>query len=202
MLKRFAVAALLSAAVASSAGAVPITYVTQGVVDFVHFAAVTGVAVGDSFTATFTVETSTPGQIGGNANIDTYLDSVTSVSFSIGAYTGGTGAAWDIRVQDAGSFDQFRMAAGQQSGGNAGPIGGGPFGDFSLVLDGGSGAGVVSGALAVPTDVTLFSSTEFSFNAGTVAGHITSIQLVPEPSIAALLAAGVLALALRRRAAA
>ncbi len=31
-------------------------------------------------------------------------------------------------------------------------------------------------------------------------GHLTPIQLVPEPSLAALLGAGVLALALRRRA--
>ena len=195
MLKRIAVAGLLLAGVASSAGAVPLTYVAQGVVDN---SGTPGVAIGDSFTLTFTVETSTPNSCG-LCGVGTYLGSVTGASFSVGTYTGGTGAAWDIHVEDTNLGDLFRISGGLSA--VAGSIGGGPSPYFHLNLYSASGLGITTGSvLAVPTDVTLFSEPIFTF--GGLVGHITSIQLVPEPSLAALLGVGALALALRRRAAA
>ena len=184
MLKRIAVAALLVAGLASSAGAVPLTYVMQGVVDY---SGTPGVAIGDSFTLTFTVETSTPDQ---SAGFGYYSVAVTSASFSIGTYTGGTGAAWDVFVQDHPSGDTFRISASTPYH----SIGGGPFSSFQLNL---YGSGITTGnVLAVPTDVMLFHNTNFIFNGiNDPMGHITSVQLVPEPSLLALLGAGSLALA-------
>jgi hypothetical protein len=61
--------------------------------------------------------------------------------------------------------------------------------------------------LQVPTDISQFEIAQFDVLFAdairhSFSGNITSIQLVPEPSLAALLGAGVLALALRRRVAA
>ena len=67
------------------------------------------------------------------------------------------------------------------------------------------GTAFSSSMLQIPTDLSQFElatvSMQFSGSAY-VAGNITSIQLVPEPSLAALLGAGSLAIALRRRIAA
>ena len=69
------------------------------------------------------------------------------------------------------------------------------------------GTAFASQALQVPTDLSQFERSAFSirfggFTSPVFSGHLTSIQVVPEPSLAALLGAGVFALALRRRAAA
>ena len=59
--------------------------------------------------------------------------------------------------------------------------------------------------LQIPTDLSPFETATWAMRVSGATdpefgGHITSIQLVPEPSLAALLGAGVLAIALRRRA--
>jgi hypothetical protein len=74
---------------------------------------------------------------------------------------------------------------------------------FGISIDDLDGTAFSSSMLQIPTDLSQFESAtvymQFSGSAYVV-GNITSIQLVPEPSLAALLGVGALAIALRRRA--
>jgi hypothetical protein len=198
MLKRFAVAALLAVGLSTSASATTVTYLFSGIVDVSGDASV---PLGSSFAATFVIDLATPASSTG-AGFTSYDGAVVSASFSIGSGSGATGL--NVSVGDGYALGDFFTIA--NGGSFTGTFGANVLIDARIELIDTAGAVIASQALQIPSDPTQFdlSSNQFSMRFSgpsdpVFRGHITSIQLVPEPTLPALLGTGVLAIALRRR---
>ena len=198
MLKRIAVAVFLAAGLSGAASATTVTYLFSGVVTNSGGP----LPAGSPYTATFLIELSTPGTPHPVVPSATeYVGAVVSASFSIGSGTGATGMNVIVFVIP-GLGSEFHIDSGSLTGtdGSGNAL---TFVRFSL--EDYDGTAFSSQVLQVPVDVSQFETADFFMTfagGGRLEGSITSIQLVPEPSLLALLGAGVLTLALRRRIAA
>lgn len=201
--------ALASACGLSSASAAPIVYTASGVVDFVDAALSGDFSLGDSFTMTYTIESTTAPRASSNSNFAVY-DAMLSQSFTLDAYAGSATGAEEIQVDnDPGGIFHDRYSPGPGAGSViTGPTVAGMSLStfyFNLIDDTDT---VFSDALILPLSFNLADFTSKRFRVEFiddeevvhgVEGEITA--LVPEPASGALalIGAAALAIALRRR---
>ncbi len=200
MLKRIAVAALFAAGLSNAASATTVTYLFTGVVDqSAHDGLGCFIApVGTPFTATLAIELATPGSSTGLSWATAYDGAVVSASFSIESGSGMTGARVSMGDGVPGAGDGIQIDSNGAS--FTGTSGSYALTEFQINIDDADGTVFSSQMLQIPTDLSEFESARFfmRFLSPSIQGHLTSIQLVPEPSLAALLGTGLLVLALRR----
>jgi hypothetical protein len=201
MLKKFALLTVLLGGMSLPAQATTVTYLITGVI---YFETAATLQVGDAMTATVTVDFATPDSGNLTPGLGVYEEAVVSASFSLGGTRIGTGSSLSVLIGDdvngQDGFEVFHSSSGSTT--YTASFEGEGLADFFVDLSDSEGTAFNSVALQVPTDVAPFEFTlfYFLFPGNYIEGNVTSIQVVPEPSIAALLGAGALAFARRRRA--
>jgi hypothetical protein len=192
---------------ASPASAAPITIRATGVVDFVPVELAAAFSVGDTFTALYTFESTTPPR-GGSTSVQAVFDAVTVAHITIGSYTASAADALpngEIQVDNGpapGITDRYAMVTSTAFGLVGPSVGGRPITFAGFRMDDSTNA-VFSDALILPLGPSLsdFDSSAFFvfFDDVFVFGHLTSITQVPEPVGGALIALGLAAMAVRRQ---
>ncbi len=205
--------------VAATAQAAPVTYYFGGTLDAVS--GVPSLSVGDSFTGSFTFEsTSVNLNSFPSPNVADYVDSSSAIDVTVNGYsffstnTSGCGFAFDcvgIRVfNDLPTLGDFFEASNRVYGILApvtGPNLDGLGISFSLVLTLQDSTGTVFNSVALPLSLPLSSFDQARFvlangSSGAPQGSLTYLSTtapVPEASTSAMLALGLGALAFVRR---
>lgn len=200
MLKKFALLTVLLGGMSLPAQATTVTYLITGVI-FSENAAT--LQVGDAMTATITVDLATPASFNPVPTFAQYAGAVVSASFSLGGTPAGTGSSLLVEMYNDHGGDEFKAGGSSLVGSSfTGSFEGQGLGQVIVTVADTDATAFNSVAIQVPTDLAPFEDKRIILDFGggiSVQGNITSIQLVPEPSIAALLGAGALAFARRRR---
>jgi len=198
----------------TTAEAAPITFAFTGTVQQVVPALSGTFQPGDAFSGSYTFESTTP-DTDPSPGFGLYANGMTSLTFTIGSYTGGAdcsaAASCNIAVQDGGPgdcalTDCYLVTAKHPTGPS---VEGVLPTDFALSLLDNSGLALSSDALPLtPPDISNFSITFFGVNfddfAFGVQGKLTSLTsqaagTVDEPSVLFLVAGAFLGLVLQRR---
>lgn len=168
-----------------------------------------GIAVGDTFTVTYSFDDTTPARSGSDSNFAVF-DALTSFNVTAGTYIASSNGAPEIQVDNdppAPNDDRYAVISRASDGLTGAAINGNDLTFAGFRLDDSTNA-VFSDALILPTTLDLndFDSNNFImfFNDFVVFGKITSIQpvapAVPEPaSMSVMLTLLVGGLAIRRR---
>jgi len=205
---------------AESASSTTVVYRFDGSVEFDGFDGSSVFQVGDSFSATVEYDT-TAMDWNGDPGIGQFRTAIESIEFRIGSYLGGSGGdAW-ITVQDDVSLRLDVLSI--IDGGSVGPaltngppvsgdgdLGPGTFLPWGLEITFQDTDGTALASDSLPAAIPGLSEFEqtklrltFDDFATSVGGSISSITLVPEPSVSVLFGLGLVTLASesRRRAA-
>jgi hypothetical protein len=201
----FAFSAALILLTSSFAQANPITFNFTGTVGGVGSGLGGTFSSGQVLNLVYTFESTTPARAGSNSSFAVF-DALTSLSFTIGAYSASHSGAAEIQVDNAPGApnDRYGVVA-RASDGLTGPgVNGFSLDAFGFRLDDSTNS-VFANALTLPTSLSLqdFDSSGFFLffrNAAgaieLVDGTVTSAAApVPEPSSLVLMASGFAALA-------
>lgn len=179
--------------IASPAAAATIQWVVTGTVTGISpvGSGITSVQIGDTYTLTVTIDSAAPDQFPSDPNTSRYIPSAVSVTMGSG-YAASVSIPFvegiEMGVSGAGGILEFVVFHPNQL--SAFPaLDGFAFDGARLVrLEDDQGIAVPD-TLDLPTDLSPFERTQFSFGFGgtSIGGVITSATLVPEPSIALLL---------------
>jgi hypothetical protein len=198
MLKRWALLCGLMLA-ATSASATTVTYQITVVIDTITlsggpYVPVSGPQAGDSLTAILSIDLSQAALQTGSY----YALYVASLEIPAQGWS-TTNQGLQI-IDDQFGVDQFATPV-SFLGTNGGALDGNALTGIGMTLSDYDQVVFNSVALQVPVDVAPFEQNSFGVGFGGVSinGHVTQIQLVPEPRLTALIGAGVLAIACARR---
>ena len=196
-------------ALANSLLAAPLTLTATGVVDFVDDALSGTFAPGQTFTLTYTFESTTPARAGSDSQFAVF-DALTALDFTLDAYSGSATGNEEIQVDNdppLSFHDRYSVGPGVTSVISGADVDGLALLDFFIRLDDDTDT-VFSDALILPTSLSLSEFTFATFsvyfadeneNLYLVSGPLTA--LVPEPTAfaSALLACCALGYTVRRR---